>query len=67
MMGRMLPYILLYLSSVFISAVAQVLLKKSASRTYDSPIKEYLNPYVIVGYTTFFASTVLTMFEYCAL
>ncbi len=62
--SSMVPYVLLYLGSVFISAVAQVLLKKSAGKTYDSPIREYLNPYVVMGYTIFFASTVLTMLAY---
>ena len=31
-----------FLVSVFISSVSQILLKKSADKTYDSKLKEYL-------------------------
>lgn len=47
--------------SVIISAFSQVLLKKSALKTYDSAIKEYLNPYVISGYGIFFLAVLLDM------
>lgn len=47
--------------SVIISAFSQVLLKKSALKSYDSPIKEYLNPYVISGYGIFFLAVLLDM------
>ena len=40
-------YIGIYLLGVLISSISQVLLKKAALRTYDSPLKEYLNPLVI--------------------
>ena len=63
-MSELAIYSLIFLFSTFISAIAQVLLKKSALKTYDSPIKEYLNPLVIVGYLIFFASTLCTMFAY---
>ena len=36
-----------FLGSVLISSVSQILLKKSADKTYDSRIREYLNPLVI--------------------
>lgn len=36
--------------SGFLAAVSQILLKKSASMTHSSRIREYLNPYVILGY-----------------
>ena len=36
-------YIGLFLFSVFISSVSQVILKKSANRTYASKLQEYLN------------------------
>lgn len=52
------------LFSVFISAVAQVMLKKAALKNYDSPIKEYLNPLVITAYIIFVASTLITVFAY---
>ena len=47
--------------SVFIAAVSQILLKKSALKKYKSVIWEYLNPYVIVGYGLMFGSTILTI------
>ena len=39
----------------------QILLKKAANRTYESPLKEYLNPLVIGAYGMFFCSVILTM------
>ena len=49
------------LTSVFISSVSQVLLKKAADRTYKDKLSEYLNPLVIGAYAMFFASVILTM------
>ena len=54
----------MFLVSVFISSVSQILLKKSADRVYDSKIKEYLNPLVIVAYGMFFCSMLITMYCY---
>lgn len=59
-------YILLFLFSVFISAVSQILLKKSAETAYNSRLKEYLNPRVILAYGIFFLSTLCTMWAYKA-
>ncbi|MBQ1239269.1 MAG: EamA family transporter [Ruminococcus sp.] len=53
-----------FLVSVFISSVSQILLKKSADKTYDSKLKEYLNPLVIVAYGMFFCSMLITMYCY---
>jgi len=52
------------LVSVFISSVSQVLLKKSALKTYDSPLKEYLNPLVIFAYALFVGTTLLSVIAY---
>ncbi len=41
---------LLIIFSGFLAAVSQILLKKSASASHTSRIREYLNPYVILGY-----------------
>lgn len=60
----MLKYIILFLFSVLISSIAQVILKKSAGIKYDSVIKEYLNIRVIGSYSVFFLSTLLTMYAY---
>ncbi len=57
-------YLLILLVSVCIASFAQILLKKSAEKTYGSPIREYLNLYVICGYGMMFLSMFLTVFSY---
>lgn len=57
-------YILLFLFSVFISSISQVILKKSALRKYDSKIKEYLNFNVIFAYALFFCCSFLSIYAY---
>ena len=52
------------LLGVFISSVAQVLLKKAAQKKYDSVIKEYLNAPVIIAYAIFFGATFLSIYAY---
>lgn len=59
-MSEFTLYVCVALFGVFVSGVSQVLLKKSANKTYDSPIKEYLNPLVVFAYTLFVASTLLS-------
>lgn len=59
-----LRYAALLLLGVFISSISQVMLKKSALITYDSKIKEYLNPLVIVAYILFVGTTFLSIFAY---
>ena len=63
-MNNMLFYTILFLVSVFISSISQIILKKSAEVKYASVIREYLNPMVITAYTIFLASTLLTTFAY---
>lgn len=48
------------LFGVFVSAISQVMLKKSALKTYGSPVREYLNPLVIFAYVLFVGSTLLS-------
>lgn len=50
--------------SVLVASVSQVLLKKSALRTYRTVMKEYLNLYVISGYGLLFISMLLTVYAY---
>ena len=50
------------LISVLISAISQILLKLGARKTYPSKLREYLNPYVIVGYGLFFGCTLISMY-----
>lgn len=64
MSNTVLTYAALNLLGVFISAVSQVLLKKSANKEYGSAIKEYLNPLVIIAYSMFVLSTLLSVFAY---
>ncbi|MCI9364965.1 MAG: EamA family transporter [Oscillospiraceae bacterium] len=56
-----LPGMLLLLSSVFLASIAQILLKRSASRQYTEKIREYLNPLVIGGYGIMLGTTVLSI------
>lgn len=59
-----LMYSLVLLAGVFISAISQVMLKKAALKKYDSIIKEYMNPLVIVAYIMFVGTTFLSIFAY---
>lgn len=52
------------LFGVFISAVSQVILKKSAGKKYDKWYQEYLNPLVILAYGIFFGATFCTIYAY---
>ena len=58
----------LLLLSVFISSVSQIILKKAADKTYESTLKEYMNPMVIGAYGRFFlfCNTDHAGFEACA-
>lgn len=47
--------------SVIISAYSQILLKKSAQYIHTSVFREYLNIYVITGYSIFFLAIFLDM------
>ena len=42
-------YILLFLGSVFLSSVSQVILKKSAMEPHENKLKEYLTIKVIIA------------------
>ena len=57
-------YVLIFLFSVFIASVSQILLKKSANRNHANGWREYLNKYVITAYFIFFISTILTIIAY---
>lgn len=63
-MNSKVIFTLIYIAGIFISAVAQILLKKSAGKKYKSKIKEYLNPYVIISYAIFFGATFCTIYAY---
>lgn len=57
-------YVVVFLFSVFISSVSQIILKKSAGKHYSNPLREYLNIRVIGAYGIFFISSLLTMYAY---
>ncbi len=61
-MSDLSKYIAIWMFSVFISSVSQVMLKIAANKTYKSRIREYLNPIVITAYGIFFISSLLTMY-----
>ena len=64
MNNSVIGFALLNLFGVFISAISQVLLKKSASREHASAIREYLNPLVIFAYMLFLSATLLSVISY---
>ncbi len=53
--------------AVLVASCSQVLLKKSANIEYENKIKEYINPYVIIGYVMMIVSTLLTIYAYTGL
>ena len=61
---KLLAYACLILIGTFISAVAQVMLKKATMKEYSSRIREYLNPLVIFAYAVFFGASLLSVVAY---
>ena len=55
----MTVYYLMVVLGVLLAAVSQMLLKKSSLRTHASVINEYLNCWVILGYTLLGLSLIL--------
>lgn len=62
--STMLAFAALNLLGVFISAVSQVLLKRSAASEHASVVREYLNPLVIFAYALFVGATLLSVLSY---
>lgn len=60
-MNELLIYSGIYLVSVFVASVSQVLLKKSAQRPHKNSLAEYLDPRVIVAYSLFFGASFITV------
>ncbi len=61
-MSDLFIYSCVIVLAAFISSVSQIMLKKSAKKTYPSRIKEYLNPLVITAYAMFFGCTLISMY-----
>ncbi len=57
-------YFFLLVMSVVVASFSQILLKKSARKTYASILREYLNIYVVTGYGMMVLSTLLTVAGY---
>lgn len=57
-------YIIVFLGSVLISSISQIILKTSANKHHESVIKEYLNLRIIVAYGMFFVSSLITVLAY---
>lgn len=57
-------FIIIFLLSVLVSSVSQLLLKMSANRHYETRLAEYLNPKVIIAYVLFFGATLITVLAY---
>lgn len=62
--STMIAYACVLLAGVFIASISQVMLKKAAMRSYDSTIREYLNPLVIFAYVLFVGTTFLSIIAY---
>ena len=62
--SEVLLYAGINLLGVFVSAISQVLLKKSAMREHESALREYLNPLVIFAYALFVGATLLSVLSY---
>ncbi len=58
--------ILIMICSELLASTSQILLKKSANRTYESRIGEYLNRFVITGYGMLFVSMMLSILAFRA-
>lgn len=59
-----ISYMIILIVSVLIASISQILLKKSAQKEYPNLLKEYLNPYVIIGYGMMVLSTILTILAF---
>lgn len=49
---------------VLISAISQVILKKSSQKKYTSIVSEYMNKRVLFAYSLFFLATLLSVYSY---
>lgn len=64
MNSTVIRYAMVSLVGIFISAVSQVLLKKSAMKKYENGLAEYMNPLVIFAYAIFVCATFLSIIAY---
>lgn len=62
-MSELAIYSCIMIGSTLISAFSQIMLKKSAQKSYESKIKEYINPLVIIAYGLFFGCTLISVYS----
>lgn len=60
-MNNSIYFIALMVFAVFISSVSQIILKKSANKTYKNIFYEYFNAPVIISYTVFVLATLINV------
>lgn len=63
-MNNNIYYGLILCFGVFLSAISQVILKKSAMQKHDCIAKEYFNPRVASAYFIFFLTTFMSIYAY---
>lgn len=63
-MDKTSVYAVIMVCCVCLSAFSQILLKKSADKTYENKLREYLNPLVIIGYGIFLFCTIVSVLCY---
>ncbi len=61
-MSELAIYSCIMVVGTLISSFSQIMLKKSAQKTYESKLKEYLNPLVIIAYALFFSCTLISIY-----
>ena len=60
-------YAIVQLLGITLSSISQVMLKKSALRSYPSPFREYFNTLVISAYGIFFVTTFFSIYAFKAI
>ncbi len=61
-MNELAIYSCILVTGTLVSSFSQIMLKKSAQKTYSSKLREYLNPLVIIAYGLFFCCTLLSLY-----
>lgn len=64
MSNQVMGYSFLIICGAFISAISQVILKKSTQKKHDNFLKEYMNPLVMLAYLLFLGTTFLSVIAY---
>lgn len=55
-------YYFIVIAGVLVSALSQILLKKSAQKKHKHPIRQLLNPHVIIAYSIFLLVMMMNVF-----